>query len=645
MKLFFNKTSVLLLVLCVSFTAAFAQPSKPFSYYAEKYPACDAVILNTKRTYTIKEGKNGLDIKSEDITEMIILGNNIAPFVEDDVSYSSLVPLIKIEAYSLVPEGKSYKKYPVAKFTDKYADDNGIFYHDAKEKVFLYPNLIQGAVTCYKTQHELKEPRFFGQFFFGNFTAVENAELTVVCPNNVKFSYRLFGYDTANVKLTLTQKGSTKIYHWQMNDVPKYYRSSRHIGARYFLPHIVLNLESHQPAKKPVQYFFPDVQHLFSWYVEMVKPSQMQSDSAMRILTDSLLAPLNSEVEKVKAVYYWVQDNIKYIAFEEAYEGYIPRNPSDVFRWRYGDCKDMAFLLYTLLKPYNLHVAPAWIGTRSLPYKYTESPNISTDNHAINVFEDKDGKFYFLDPTSTGLNINLPSDFIQGKQCLVYENDEKYRILEVPLVPPRNNIEDIGFNLTFSGDTLFGKGTYFANGYPAQRIVAAIQRAGTKKREMYEYLFAVGSNKFKLDTVYAAALSRDSGFSANYAFNIPNYISSAKDEIYINLNLEKDLANARIEPKHTAIPLEFGYLTEDAYTTVFEIPDNYKLEHLPENKEFDNDIFSAGFIYELKGNTVYFKKYLIQKKLIVPTELFELYNETVDSVCKMYKQCIVLRKK
>jgi len=445
------------------------------------------------------------------------------------------------------------------------------------------------------------------------------------------------------VKLAVTQKGNNKIYHWQMNDVPKYYRSGRHVDVRYYLPHIILNLESYQPAKKPAQHFFPDYQHLFAWYVSMIKPAQMQPDSAMIALTDSLIATQNSDMEKVKAVYYWVQDNIKYIAFEEAYEGYIPRNPSDVFRWRYGDCKDMAFLLYTLLKPYNLHVMPAWVGSRSLPYKYTELPSIVTDNHLINVFEDKNGKTYFLDPTSRGLNIDFPSSSTQGKECLVYENDDSCRILEIPIVQSRNNITDIQYDFRFSGDTLFGKGTCFADGYIAQHIIAFVQASGTKKQEMYEYLFAVGSNKFKLDTVDAVMLSRDSGFTANFAFSIPNYITSSKDEIYINLNLDKELANARLEPKYTAIPLERDCLTEEVYTSVFEIPDNYQLEHLPQTLEIDNDIFSVGFVYELKGSTVHFKKYLIYKQLITPIELFDLYNETIDAACKMYKQCIVLK--
>jgi hypothetical protein len=639
----FRQISFLLLFV-TGFGGLFAQPAKPLSYYSDNCPDCDVVILNRQKTYTIKEGREGLEIFSDETFEMLILGNKVAPYVEEQVYYSGLAPITKIEAYSLVPEEKNYKKYPVTKFNERHSTEQNIFYHDSKEKVFLYPNLKQGAITCYKVQHELKELSFFGKFFFGDNIRVENAELTVICPNNVTLNYQLFGYDTERVQLTITQKGNNKIYHWQMTDIPKYHRNSNHVGVRYYLPHIFLSLETYQPARQPVQYFFPDLQHIFQWYVDLIKPSQMQPDSAMRALTDSLIAPLRSDFEKVKAMYYWVQDNIKYIAFEEAYEGYIPRNPSDVFRWRYGDCKDMAFLLYTLLKPYHLHVAPAWVGTRTLPYKYTEFASLATDNHAVNVFEDTDGTVYFLDPTSMGLNIKFPSDFIQGKQCLVYQSDEKYRLLDVPILPPQANKEEVQYYLTFSADTLFGKGTHFADGYVAQRMIAAVQRAGTKKQEVYEYLFSVGSNKFKLDTVYAANLSRDSGFRVNYAFNIPNYITQSKEEIYINLNLEKELANARLEPKHTAIPLELDYLTEDVYTAVFEIPADYKLEYIPENMEIDNEIFSAGFVYELKGNTVHFKKYLIQKQLIIPITLFDLYNETVDKACKMYKQCVVLKR-
>lgn len=620
-----------------------AQPAKPLSYYLEKCPDCDVVTLNRQRTYTLKEGKEGLEIFSDETFEMLILGNKIAPYVEEQVYYSSLAPLTKIEAYSLVPEEKTYKKYPVTKFNERHSTERNVFYHDSKEKVFLYPNLKQGAITCYKMQHQLKELSFFGKFFFGDNIRVENAELTVICPNNVTINYQLFGYDTERVQLTITQKGGNKIYHWQMTDIPKYHRTSNHVGARYYLPHIFLSLETYQPPQKPVQYFFPDLQHIFQWYVNLISPSQMQPDSAMRALTDSLLTPLHSDIEKVKSIYYWVQDNIKYVAFEEAYEGYIPRNPSDVFQWRYGDCKDMAFLLYTMLKPYHLHVMPAWVGTRSSPYKHTEFQQFFIDDHLINVFEDRDGKLYFLDPTSAGLSIRFPSEFIQGKQCMAYQSDEAYRILDIPVVQPQENKIDFQMSLSFWGDKLIGKGTCFADGYRAQTLISAIQNAGNRKLEKYAYFFSTGSNKFKLDTAYSEFMSREEGFKAHYTFNIPNYITTAKEEVYINLNLEKELANSRIEPKYI-IPLELDYLTNDVYTTTLEFSTNYKLEYLPESFETDNEIFSAGFIYEYNDNVIHFKKYLIQKMLIIPVEWFGLYNETVDTLCKMYKQCIVLKK-
>jgi hypothetical protein len=210
-------------------------------------------------------------------------------------------------------------------------------------------------------------------------------------------------------------------------------------------------------------------------------------------------------------------------------------------------------------------------------------------------------------------------------------------------VQSSENKKDIQFNLFLSNDTLFGEGIYKSTGYVAQNNIALIQNAGNKKREIYEYLFAIGNNKFKLETVNQLFMSRDSGFATYYSFSIPNYLTSTKGEVYINLNLEKELANEKWEDKMN-IPLEFQFLRENIYTTSIDIPEPYKIVHIPENLEIDNEIFSVGFIYELKNNKVHFKKYLISKKLIVPLELFDLYNKTVERVCKMYKQCIVLEK-
>jgi hypothetical protein len=231
---------------------------------------------------------------------------------------------------------------------------------------------------------------------------------------------------------------------------------------------------------------------------------------------------------------------------------------------------------------------------------------------------------------------------MQGKQCLKYKSDTEYRVIDIPIVLPQENRKEIQYNLFFLGDILLGEATYKTIGYEAQSNISVIQNAGYKKQEGYNYLFTIGNNKFKLVTVSQEFMSRDSGFKAKYEFSIPNYITTTKDEVYINLNFEKELANEKWDEKYN-FPLEFKYLKENLFTTVIDIPAHYKLEYVPENFEIDNEIFSAGFIYEVKDNAVHFKKYLTLKKLIIPIELFDIYNETVDHICKMYKQCIVLK--
>jgi len=74
-----------------------------------------------------------------------------------------------------------------------------------------------------------------------------------------------------------------------------------------------------------------------------------------------------TELEKARSIFYWVQDNIRYIAFEDGYAGFVPQTVQDVFKNKYGDCKGMANLVTEMLKLAGLVVHMTWIGTKHLP--------------------------------------------------------------------------------------------------------------------------------------------------------------------------------------------------------------------------------------------------------------------------------------
>jgi len=60
--------------------------------------------------------------------------------------------------------------------------------------------------------------------------------------------------------------------------------------------------------------------------------NQDEVDSELRNIVDELTKDKSSNVEKVRAIYYWVQENIKYIDFEYALGGFIPREANNVFK-------------------------------------------------------------------------------------------------------------------------------------------------------------------------------------------------------------------------------------------------------------------------------------------------------------------------
>ena len=51
-------------------------------------------------------------------------------------------------------------------------------------------------------------------------------------------------------------------------------------------------------------------------------------------VVDSLTKGTNDELEKVKRIYYWVQDHISYVAIENGYRGFIPHKPQEIFTKR-----------------------------------------------------------------------------------------------------------------------------------------------------------------------------------------------------------------------------------------------------------------------------------------------------------------------
>ena len=105
-----------------------------------------------------------------------------------------------------------------------------------------------------------------------------------------------------------------------------------------------------------------------------------------------------TEAERVTAAFRLVQEQIRYMGIEIGAGGYLPRDPSTVWARRYGDCKDKALLLVSILDRMDIAADVVLVNLYDgdLLVDYLPSPYIF--DHAIVRVHGEDGP-YFLDPT------------------------------------------------------------------------------------------------------------------------------------------------------------------------------------------------------------------------------------------------------
>jgi transglutaminase-like putative cysteine protease len=104
--------------------------------------------------------------------------------------------------------------------------------------------------------------------------------------------------------------------------------------------------------------------------------------------------------DRLLAALRFVQDEVRYLAVETGPYSHQPKQPSNVLKRRYGDCKDKSLLLAAMLTDLGIDANPALVNTEAGRSLDDWLPSPYAFNHCI-VRAQLAGKTYWLDPTIT----------------------------------------------------------------------------------------------------------------------------------------------------------------------------------------------------------------------------------------------------
>ena len=619
--------------------------SQDLEKYKKQYPNDDIVRLQQETIITIKLNNGSFTIHKEVYEEDLYLNNSANYNSKRSISYSTFFNLDKIEASSFSKLDGKYVENKVVDFNEKN-NLNDSFYDDSKEVGFIYPKLTKGSKTSLKLTYDIKNPRFLSAFYFGDFYPIINNKVTIIADKNIQFTFKSFQLNNGT-KITFKKKkkGTNYVYTWTTKNTKKFEIESNAPNYKTILPHIIPIITSYQQNGKTKK-LLDGVEGLYSWYYSLVENiNKEETDPALITLVEELTKGKESDIEKVKAIYYWTQQNIKYIAFEYALGGFIPREANEVFQKKYGDCKDNSSILYKMLEIAGLQGNLTWIGTRKIPYTYEEVPTPAVDNHMILTYENKNNTYY-LDATGRYIQIEYPSSFIQGKEALI-ANGNNFKVKKIPVVPAHlNKVVDTTY-IQISNRDIIGTSNSTFSGYIKNNLFYNLEntRKEADVKELYNKRFLKGSNKFLVKSFKEEnKFSYDKDFSVSYNFSIQDYVQNIGSEIFINPHFNKIVSSVKTK-EDRKYGIEFDYKRQFSYTNIIEIPDGYEVSYLPTSVSYSNDLISIDLSYSTDKNKIVCKQDVVFNFIKLNKEQQQKVNTFVEKTEKASKEIIILKKK
>ena len=326
----------------------------------------------------------------------------------------------------------------------------------------------------------------------------------------------------------------------------------------------------------------------------------------------------------------FVQDEIKYMGFEDGMGGFKPTDPRVVLERRFGDCKDKSVLLHSLLKLMQIHSTPALVNT-AIGKKLSELLPGQFFNHVILRIE-INNSHYWVDSTISfqggSLQTNYCPEYYWG---LVLSPDTK----KLTMIPPSAVMKPTEIHTTItmtSPDTaeLKIEGVWF--GSRADELRTWLQQDGLKK--VSEYGLEWAQKKYKVASISSPTSVVDDReknvFSKTEFYKISTRSRLGKKLLKASsFILERDLDNGlnleRSSPYALVYPL---WVKEHIH---IENPFNtWPLD--TEEASFENEAIK--FTYEMKkeGHIADFHFELKHLQDHVPVNLIQDYLDIVQEV-------------
>ncbi len=614
--------------------------SQPVGSYP---PRTNAVVLLDEKTLSVTGPAEYTETHRRVVRILRPEGRNEGRFA---VEYGQGDKVLNTHIWSIDSTGHQYE------IKDKDFVDHGDWgdelYNDVRARAAEAPASGVGSVVAIESS--VRRRLWIAQptWFFQEDVPVKEARFTIELPAG--WEYKSFWVNAS--QLEPAQLGPNK-WQWLRKDVPGIVKEERRPN-RFALS-----------GRMELAYFAPgnSVPAASSWnsignWYNGLTADRRNPTTEIQAEVQRLTAGVSSFDGIVRVLASFLQTEIRYVAVEIGIGGYQPHSASDTFKHRYGDCKDKATLLGTMLKVAGIRSYYVVIHTRH-GIARADAPAL-TFNHMIlaielpkdapayrSVVTAKDGrKLLIFDATDTYTPVGELRGDLQGNVGLLV-TETGGEAITLPLLDPTSNIvtRDGRFNLNPDG-TLTGEIVEKRTGDNGSEIRAALKRSSESERTQFleryfgHFLNGATINESKIENL--AQLNQE--LILRYKITSGKYSQNAGPLILIRPRVmgEKGFA---LDWKDRKYSVELDAPTFQSDTFEIRIPDDFVVDDVPEAAQIDVGFASYKSSIEVAGSTVrYHREYVVKDPQVPLAKLADL-KRLEQAIGRDENASVVLKRK
>lgn len=498
----------------------------------------------------------------------------------------------------------------------------------------VIPGVRPGSIIDYEYERTVisrEDPKqFFTQWYFNGTSPVYSSEFTVMIAEGREFYIHKNAINPDLFTETIRKAEGFTVYTYSYKESPPVVIEKQGPKLAEILSYIYGSS-------------FKDQSYLSKW-LSAFFVERMEVNSEITKAVSEVIKDLKTEEEKIEALYYYMQRNIRYLSIKTSLSsGLAGHRASETFSNKYGDCIDKSILFAAVLKSVGIEAYPVIVMTNDNPQPLYGKIGTLDGNHAINEIHLKSGKVIYLD--TTGNSYRYPF-FRSDNHGITAWN------------PIKNTFRNTGFPSVNDNSIITNSEIHLKTNLTAD-IKEVTTTRGTEEVRFREYFRQAQKEQIKsvmeffanrsftgstLSDYYfdqPADMTNDYSYTIHYS--VPSILDKAGN-IYL-LRIRQDFGFDFVSPVERKTPVIFQTVLNRIYKGSIEIPENFEVTALPPDLEIETEYLKYSGKYRTDGNKIYYENIYSRNKTYVPVSDYTELRNSLIKINDYIRSPILLKNK